>query len=99
MKISGQPYKKDFAGYVAHAQCCKQDLYIVQKSKKFREGRSLENKKGSGKLCSLWLVLSARPIYSSEYKNSLEKGKVYRRRLYYVSETFLRVHLGKKPFI
>ena len=52
---------------------------------KFREPE------GSDRLCSLWLVLSARPFYSPEYKYNLDKGKVYRGKLCHVSET-LSVH-------
>ena len=45
IKISGQPYKKDLAGYVAFAECCKQDFFMFWKKKKLREGRNLESNK------------------------------------------------------
>ena len=41
VKISGQPYKKDFAGYVTSTQCCEQEFF---NRKKFREV-SFESKK------------------------------------------------------
>ena len=41
VKISGQPNKKDFAGYVASTQCCEQEFF---NRKKFREV-SFESKK------------------------------------------------------
>ena len=44
VEISGQPYKKDFTGYVGYAQCCEHNLFIVKKRKKFRERRSLQSK-------------------------------------------------------
>ena len=41
-----------------------------------------------GRVCNLCLVVSARPFYNLEYKDKLDKEKVYRAKLYHVSETF-----------
>ena len=82
VKISGQTYKKDLAGYLAYAYCCEQDISIFWERKKFRE------KKGFCRLCNVWLVLWTRPFYSLVYRNSRDKVKVYRGKFYHVSETF-----------
>ena len=58
----------------------------VQRMEKFTK------QKGSGRLCSLWLVFWARPFYCPDYKDNLEKEKVYIEKLCHVSETLLSVH-------
>ena len=53
-----------------------------------------KEQKGSGRLCSLSLACYCEQdlFMIQEYKDSLEKEKVYRGKLYHVSETFLSVH-------
>ena len=40
-----------------------------------RESKKLREQKDFGRLCSLWLVLWARPFYSLEYRDSLDKDR------------------------